>query len=107
MNIDMATLTFISQIILVFAAVATTAFPVLYSFAPWYQSGLGQMIMLQSIALAAAIDAKFALTFVIDVRNREYLLIANDALLVVITGTSGTLTYLLWTFRRKSRNRGD
>lgn len=49
--------------LLLWVSLATTAFPVLYSFTPWYKSVLGRIMMLNSIAFAFTVDMTFAFNF--------------------------------------------
>lgn len=44
------------HICLTIAAICSTLFPILYAFSPWYASIIGRVLMLQSVAFAAAID---------------------------------------------------
>jgi hypothetical protein len=94
---------FIGRVLLIPAAIATTAFPVLYMFSPWRKSALGQAIMLQSVTLSVAILLKLFLTFFVRGPARNFLLWTNVGILLLITVASTILTYLLWTFRRKEK----
>jgi hypothetical protein len=54
---DVETIRQWTRIALTIAAIPVTAFPLLYLvFAPWYKSQLGRAMMLQSMAIAFAID---------------------------------------------------
>lgn len=48
---------------LIFAAVTTTAFPILYSFSPWYRSHLGRAFMAQAVAFSMAMDLTLLFKF--------------------------------------------
>lgn len=52
------------HIFLITAAVCTTLFPLLWAFSPWYRTLVGRLLMLQSIALALAIDVTTYYQFV-------------------------------------------
>ncbi len=94
---------FIGRVLLVACAVATTAFPLVYSRAPWYKTVLGRATMTQAIVLALAIDLRFILTFYYDPKALPYLLWVNVGILAAITLTSASLTYLVISFRRNAR----
>lgn len=56
MTRDPETLAEILKYMLVIAAIFATAFPVIYSFSRWHETGLGRILMLHGISLAFALD---------------------------------------------------
>lgn len=92
---------FIGRVLLVVAAITTTAFPILYSFSPWYKSTLGQAMMVQAVTLALAIQLKMFLTFFAHSEARDTLLWINVATLVMIIIATSALTYLQWVLPRR------
>lgn len=56
MTHDLETLENWLQICLIVAAVCTTVFPLIWLFSPWWRTPVGRLLMLQSVAFAAAID---------------------------------------------------
>lgn len=56
MTNDLELLRSLIFVMMCIAAFTTTAFPLLYAFAPWYKSRLGRGLMLQGIAIALALD---------------------------------------------------
>lgn len=46
-----------TRVVLTIVAILVTAFPLLYAvFSPWYKSHLGRAVLLQSLAVAFAVD---------------------------------------------------
>jgi hypothetical protein len=56
MTRDPATLREIVRIFIILGAIATTSFPILYSFAPWYASQVGRVLMLKALTFALLMD---------------------------------------------------
>lgn len=97
---------FIGRVLLVIAAITTTAFPILYSRVTWYKSLLGMAMMLLATTLSATVLLKLVLTFFSHSPARNTLLWINVATLLLIIVATSTLTYLQWSFRRKIK-RGE
>jgi hypothetical protein len=56
MTRDPATLHEIVRIFIIIGAIATTSFPILYSFVPWYASQVGRVLMLKAMTFALLMD---------------------------------------------------
>lgn len=81
-------------IMMAIAAALTTAFPIAYSFFPWWKSITGRALMTRSIAYAALIDATLFLQLV-PIRNPEVVLWANIVLFGFLAyGSASTLAML-------------
>lgn len=52
------------QIFLWIAAVCTTVFPLVWAFSRWWSTLLGRLVMLQSLALALAVDLTLAFQYI-------------------------------------------
>lgn len=102
---DMELVVILGRLILIVALITTTSFPVLYAFAPWYKAPLGRAVMAQSATLALAVILKFILTFFLAEGPRTALLWTNVIVLILITISTSSLTYLLWQIRRKAKRK--
>lgn len=100
---SMDTVVYWSRVCLYIAAICTTAFPLLYLLSPWYKSKLGRAVMLQSVALAFAINLSVIRVFW-DMSNLQ-ILIRNVTILLFISGASLYLTATLWYYNFKSHNK--
>lgn len=94
MSYDLNTLRVWIRACLIIAAICTTAFPVLYSFSPWFRSELGRALMVQAIAFALVLD--FSVLFQYwqaDIAVRFWI---NALLFTLIAVASTWLTLMLW-----------
>lgn len=64
MTRDLESLQHWLHIFLWVAAVCTTLFPVLWAFSRWWSTLIGRLLMLQSVALAAAVDLTLAFQYI-------------------------------------------
>ena len=92
MTHDIHLLTLWIQGCLILAAISTTAFPVLYAFAPWWSTRLGRGLMIQGIAFALAIDLTLLFTFW-ETDNILLLFWVNAVVLTLLAFASGYLTW--------------
>jgi hypothetical protein len=95
MSLDLKTARDIADVVLVVAAICTTAFPVLYLPSPWYKSHLGRAVMIQSASLAFAIDISLLLRVWKFTDDLATLLTINIVLLALISIGSIYLTVAL------------
>lgn len=92
MNSDVHVLRAWIMVALTAAAFFTTAFPLVYSFSPWYKSALGRSLMLQGVALAAAID----LTLIYQFKRPSSVIVyfwMNAIVLSLVAFASALLTW--------------
>lgn len=99
---DMDVLVIFGRIFLILATLTATAFPVLYSFSPWYKTPLGRAIMFQAATLALVVWLKFVLTFFLEDGTRSVLLWLNVIILAMVWVITSRLTYLLWRIRKEA-----
>lgn len=92
---DVATLMLWGDIALVVAAIATTAFPLLYMFSPWYRSQVGRLIMMKALAFAMAMDATVYFRFWLP-ENIKIAYLVNDIVFTAISIAVSALTIQLW-----------
>lgn len=83
------------HVCLVIAAICTTMFPILYSLSPWRSTRLGQVLMLQGIAFALAMDLTALFTFWVP-PSFKFRLIIDGVVLTFIAVTTSALTILLY-----------
>lgn len=87
-----------TKVMLAIAAACTTTFPLLYLFSPWYRSQLGRSLMLQSIAVAAALDISAVYQYWTFTTNLRTILIINVGILAFIAAASLYLTTMLFIY---------
>ena len=80
---------------LIFAAITTTSFPILYSFSPWYKSHLGRAFMAQAIAFSVAIDLTLLFKFWLPKDLDSKLMITIAAFMLVGIASLG-LTAMMY-----------
>lgn len=100
MNIDV--LQAWATICLVIAAICTTAFPLLYTFSPWYRSRLGRALMLQAIAFSLAMDIT-ALGLLWQPGNIRVVFGIVVFVYTLIAIATAYLTYMLWLMNYKKQ----
>lgn len=103
-NID--DMVIVGRLFLIIAVIATTSYPILYSFLPWHRSRLGRAMMLKAVAFAVTMWLKLTLTFFLNDSTREILLWVNAFALILIGLATFTMTYELWTIIRKQVKEG-
>lgn len=102
MTRDIHTLTEWLRCVLIIAAVCTTAFPVLYSFANWTSTALGKIVMAHSIAFALAMDV--TVLFQYWHPNDILAVFWVEALMFTFIAIATTaLTYMLWLYNYRKR----
>lgn len=77
---------------LTIAGFFSTAFPIVYSFSPWYKSRLGRALMIQAIAFALALD----LTLIFHFWTPTNILVIFWTNAVIFTLIAGATAYLTW-----------
>lgn len=95
---DVQTVLQVSRIFLAITAICVTLFPLLYGLlSPWYKSHLGRAVLLQSVAIALAIDISAYGQFWAITEDIRTILIINVVFLSFISLTSlyllGALIY--------------
>lgn len=93
-------------IVIGIAAFFTTLFPILYASSPWYKSALGRIFMVQSIALAMAVDATL-LTRVWVPTHPVGVFLMDASIFTLIAITSASLTYQMWTLNHPKNGDND
>lgn len=88
-----------------FASIGTTAFPVLYAFSNWTQRFVGRALMVQSIAVAFAVDFTTVLHFFPQAGLTTLFGWINLLTPVVLGLTGITLTLLMWELNHPSMKR--
>lgn len=63
MTRDVETLTQIAKWFLFIAATMATAFPLLYSFSPWWSTTVGRLLMFKAISFALVLDMTVVFQF--------------------------------------------
>lgn len=103
---DAHTLLIVIRVVLAIAAIATTIFPVLYFFSPWWRSHLGRAVMLEALSVAFAIDITAYAQFFRTTNNIWVIFWVNLSFLVFISLASLYLTaaLLYYNFRPKKEN---
>lgn len=107
MTRDLETLQHWLLIFLWVASVCTTLFPVLWAFSRWWTTLVGRLLMLQSLALALAVDLTLAFQY-IEVGPDDLLMIfwLNAVVFGLIALASVLLTFAMIRlnyFRRKRK----
>lgn len=93
---DVQTVIHISQIFLVIAGFCVTTFPLLYGlYSPWYRSPLGRAVLLQSVAVALAIDLSIIGQFWTITTDPTFILVINVSVLSFVALASVYLTIQL------------
>lgn len=91
--------------VLLWASVAATAFPILYSFTSWHKSILGRIMMLNAIALAFAIDMTFAFNFLLtSLSEWQYAAIGIIGFSAIGLTKTSLCTYLLIVYVKAVRS---
>lgn len=94
------------HIFLIVAAVCTTLFPLVWSFSPWWTTTVGRLLMLQSIALALAIDATAYFQFSeVGLHNINLIFWLNAVIFGLIALASMLLTVTMIRMNYFSRSR--
>lgn len=102
---DVQTVMQVSRIFLAIAAVCVTAFPVLYGmFSPWYKSHLGRAVLVQSVAVALAIDISAYGQFW-AITDLHKILVINVVFLGFISVASLYLTTMMVYYNFKKREK--
>ena len=92
------------RIALFVAALCTTSFPVLYGIiSPWHKSWLGRALMLQGVALAAALDITLIFQFWKGANSFRFGVYA--VVIIAIAAATATLTAGMWRTNRAARTR--
>lgn len=99
----------VRELVLIFlfiAAFASTLFPILWSFHPWYSTQVGRLVMLQSAALAVALDATLVFRFWNPSGHPNILFFTNLVIFGAIALASCSLTFLMvkMNFYNKKEN---
>lgn len=93
---DVETIRQWTRIVLTLAAIPVTVFPLLYLvFTPWYKSQLGRAMMLQSLAIAFAIDFSVTYQYWAFTSNLHALLVVRLCMFLFIGAGSIYLTTML------------
>lgn len=101
---DVETIRQWTRVILTISAFPVTAFPLLYLvFSPWYKSQLGRAVMLQSLAVAFAIDFSTVFQFWAFTSNLRVLLLVRMFMFIFIGTASIYLTIMFIIYNLKSR----
>lgn len=82
------------RIVLLVAAICTTAVPILYSFSPWRSRRVGQLFMLQALSFAAAIDMSLLFAYWRP-RNILMLFWVDAFVLTAIAVSTAALAWLM------------
>lgn len=89
---------------LVVTAICTTAFPLMYSVSKWHRTRLGQILMVQSASLAAAIDLTLLFTFWTP-KNVLVIFWVNAAIFTLLAFSSAALTAIMWDYNHSKNKR--
>lgn len=101
---DVETIRQWTRVILTISAFPVTAFPLLYLvFSPWYKSQLGRAVLLQSLAVAFAVDFSTVFQFWAFTSNLHILLLIRMFMFVFIGIASVYLTIMFVIYNFKSR----
>lgn len=98
---DIENMVVVGRLFLIIAVIATTAFPVMYSFSPWYRSRLGRAVMVKAVAFCLTIWLKVVTTFFLNEDTRPVILWVNAFALILIGMATFTMTYELFLLQRK------
>lgn len=105
---DVQTVMQVSRIFLAIAAVCVTTFPVLYGvLSPWYKSHLGRAVLVQSVAVALAIDISAYGQFWAITNDLHKILVINVVFLAFIAVASLYLTAMLVYYNFKQKEKLD
>lgn len=91
---------------LLVTAVFTTLFPLLWMFSPWYETVVGRLIMIRSIAFSAAVDLTvYFLLFTPreEFANTYYLLQAIVFSVITVVSILLTFTMLNMNYFKKRK----
>lgn len=91
---------------LTFAALGTTAFPVLYSRYPWRRSAVGKALMVRSVAFAVAVDATW-IFLIWTPRNIELLKMLNILIFFVLGASNFGLTLVMQRVNQENEKEKD
>lgn len=94
MTRDIETLTQIIKWSLFVAAFFTTAFPVLYAFAPWWSTTLGRLLMFMTVSFAIVLDMTVLFQFWQPKDILTYFWI-ELVCFVLIAISTGALTFMM------------
>lgn len=96
-----------------FGSLGTTMFPILYAFSNWMQRFVGRALMLQSIAVALAVDFTTVLYFFPQLGLGWFFAILNLIMPFSLGVAALVLTALMWELnhpapqKRKPHDRQD
>lgn len=110
MTHDLETLENWLQFFLVVAGVCTTLFPLLWLFSPWYSTLLGRLLMLQSVAFAAAIDLTLYFQFWPPSLEHIVAIFWAEAVvfgLIALASVLLTVTMIRMNYFRKKKEKQD
>lgn len=101
---DVETIRQWTRVILTISAIFVTAFPLLYAvFSPWYKSQLGRAVMLQSLAVAFAVDFSAVYQFWAFTASLRVLLTVRLFMFVFIGVAAIYLTVMFAVYNLKAR----
>lgn len=95
MTQDIETLRAWIRVVQFIACICATAFPIFYAFSRWYASWLGRLLMLQGVALAAALDASLIFQFMRDNPNVMLRFVVYALVLTLIAIATAALTFMV------------
>lgn len=99
------------RIVLIVAAICTTAVPLLYSFSPWRSRRLGQLFMLQAVSFAVAIDLSLLFSYWRPKTTEDNILLlfwVDASVLTMIAISTAALAWMMVLLNyRKKKGRKD
>ena len=84
-----------SLIFLTVAALASTMFPLLWAFFPWWSTVMGRILMLQSVCFAVALDLTVVFRFWSPVDHLHFTLFINFFVFMGLATASVLMTALM------------
>lgn len=95
MTQDIETLRLWIRVVQFVAAICATIFPIVYAFSRWYASWLGRLLMLQGVALAAALDMSLIFQFMRADPNIMLRFWVYAVVLTLIAVATAALAYMV------------
>lgn len=102
MNGDIEVLRAWIRVVLIIAAICTTAVPIIYSFSPWRSRPFGRLFMMQAISFAVAMDLS-ALFSVWHPVNILILFWVDALILTLIAASTSAMAGMMWRMSHPSK----